>query len=138
MADTPQKPEAPAQNSGGTGAKKPPRGRPFVKGQSGNPGGRPPVPVELKALANEVSAAGLEAIKRMFLRPDLTPEQAVLLLEKVEDRFGRLAGDKAAEIGLQRARAFTDRLNSEHLSTEQRGKLVDAEIAREAADPKQG
>jgi hypothetical protein len=47
------------QNSDGN-SRKMPRGRPFPKGKSGNPGGRPVIPVDVRALANERTPQAME------------------------------------------------------------------------------
>lgn len=53
--------EAP-QSSGGSGKSKPPRGRPFQPGQSGNPGGRPKGLREVQDYAGEYT---FEAVDKL-------------------------------------------------------------------------
>jgi hypothetical protein len=73
----------------------------FVKGQSGNPGGRPKEDADLKALAREHSA---EAIKRLaeWMRSD-NPKASVSACNALLDRgFGKptntIAGDPDAPL----------------------------------------
>lgn len=72
-----------AQNSAAAAPKKP-RGRPFKKGQSGNPGGRKPVPKDIK-----------DAFR------NLTPK-AIKTLEEALDEGGAVAV-RAAETIIERA-----------------------------------
>ena len=60
--------EAMAAKNMGKSRKKMPRGRPFQKGQSGNPGGRPKVIAEIRDLAREQTEETMKVI--MAIRDD--------------------------------------------------------------------
>jgi len=73
------------ENSGGSGGKrKPPVGRRFQKGQSGNPGGRPKTLAEFKELTRNHSAEAVEKLVRMMRNGP--PTQAVRAAEILLDR----------------------------------------------------
>ena len=80
-------------------------GKPFVRGESGNPSGRPKVVLEIRDLAREFGPAGITKLAEMAgLAPGMPAEaEAVRLgaLKELLDRgFGRatqpLAGDSDA------------------------------------------
>lgn len=58
--------------------RRPPRGRPFVKGQSGNPGGKPPLSPELKAI-KELTVDELKRTISKYFR--LSKDQVNEILE---------------------------------------------------------
>jgi len=74
------------------------RGRPFVKGKSGNPGGRPHVIAELRDLARRhapdaIKELGRLALKARSSRPALPPSVSCLIAvtkRAPRYRFGRL------------------------------------------------
>lgn len=61
---------------------------PFVKGQSGNPGGRPKAIAEVRALAQEQGAMAIERLARIARGKD--PKAAVAACRELLDRgFGK-------------------------------------------------
>ena len=59
-----------------------PRGKPFAKGKSGNPGGRPKVVADVRALAQGHAPAAIKELARLALRAerDETRLKAIELL----------------------------------------------------------
>lgn len=58
------------------------RGKPFVKGQSGNPGGRPKENHELKELAQQYTRAAIEALAEALKDKQQRVAAAVALLDR--------------------------------------------------------
>jgi hypothetical protein len=66
-------------------------GRPFVKGQSGNPKGRTPLAAEVRAAARQYT---MEAIERLvhWMRSDQSPSASIAAADKLLDRgWGKAA-----------------------------------------------
>lgn len=100
-----------AENSGGS-AKRRRRGRPFTKGQSGNPGGRPKALREVLELARAYTSRAMERLGELMESEDesIALRAAEALIERgwgkppdldtadrlaaLEDRLG-LAGEEA-------------------------------------------
>lgn len=79
----------PAQNSG-VNAKV--RGRPFVKGQVANPGGRPKVVREVQELARKHTVSAINALARIAKDPGAEHKDRIAAAHEILDRgFGRAA-----------------------------------------------
>lgn len=70
-----------AENSGDTAKK--PRGRPFKKGQSGNPGGRPKLPEEFVELARSRSVDALNYLIDAINDENLPPNARIRAAETI-------------------------------------------------------
>jgi Family of unknown function (DUF5681) len=61
-------------------------GKPFQKGQSGNPGGRPKVMAELKELAREHTAEAIQTLASIMSNPKSTDAARVAAANALLDR----------------------------------------------------
>jgi uncharacterized protein DUF5681 len=95
------------------------RGRPFAKGQSGNPGGRPKMPEELKDAMRGLADKAVEVLREAMKCDD--PRVRVMAATAALDRgYGRPAqtvnakieGVDIAEAHLQALQAFTQSGNT--------------------------
>ena len=93
-------------------------GRPWSKGESGNPNGRPKSPVDIAALAREHGPRCIQVAAELLENPD--PRIRLAALVALLDRgFGRpapavMAADNALSLQFQHlvaARAFSDALH---------------------------
>ncbi len=76
----------------GTSKKKMPRGRPFKKGQSGNPGGRPAAIAEVRDLAREQTEKSVKALVTIRDSKKAPPAARVAAANSLLDRgWGRPA-----------------------------------------------
>lgn len=73
-----------AENSKETAKK--PRGKPFPKGVSGNPGGRPPMPEELKITAQGFCPEVLQTWVTIMRNPDARDSDRIKAGENIMDR----------------------------------------------------
>lgn len=73
-----------AQNSGETAKK--PRGRPFRKGQSGNPGGRPAIPEHVREACRALTEMAVETLKTVMNDLDAPAAARVSAANAVLDR----------------------------------------------------
>src|ERR1700722_3606341 len=64
-------------------------GRPFKKGQSGNPGGRPRVAGELRALASQHVPAAIEELARLALKARSESVRVAAIPELFDRGYGR-------------------------------------------------
>jgi len=65
-------------------------GKPFQKGQSGNPGGRPKVVAEVKELAREHTAEAIQTLVSIMSNPKSAPAARVSAANALLDRgYGR-------------------------------------------------
>jgi len=71
-----------AQNSGKTAAK----GRPFAPGASGNPGGRPRIPEEVKELARAHTVEAIRTLAEVMGDPSAPHAARLNAAEKLLDR----------------------------------------------------
>ena len=76
-------------------------GKPFEKGQSGNPGGRPKVVAEVKELAREHTAEAIQTLVSIMSDPKSAPAARVSAANALLDRgYGKppqhITGDVAA------------------------------------------
>ena len=76
-------------------------GKPFKKGQSGNPGGRPKVVAEVKELARKHTGKAIETLVSIMANPKAAPAARVSAANALLDRgYGRpaqhISGDIAA------------------------------------------
>lgn len=71
-----------AQNSGKTAAK----GRPFAPGSSGNPGGRPRIPEEVKEMAKAHTAEAISTLAEVMKDVSAPPSARVNAAERLLDR----------------------------------------------------
>ena len=58
------------------------RGRPFKKGKSGNPGGRPKVIAELRALARAHAPDAIKELARLAIKTQSKPKARRLVLRQ--------------------------------------------------------
>jgi hypothetical protein len=76
---------------------RPPHGRRFVKGQSGNPGGRPKAALDIQTLARQHTPDAIAALVAALASPKERVSAAVALLDR---GWGRptafIAGDSSA------------------------------------------
>ena len=61
-------------------------GKPFKKGQSGNPGGRPKVVAEVKELAREHTSEAIETLVSIMTNPKSAPAARVSAANSLLDR----------------------------------------------------
>jgi hypothetical protein len=61
-------------------------GKPFKKGQSGNPGGRPKVVAEVKELAREHTGKAIETLVAIMSNPKAAPAARVSAANSLLDR----------------------------------------------------
>ena len=61
-------------------------GKPFKKGQSGNPGGRPKVVAEVKELAREHTGEAIETLVSIMTNPKSAPAARVSAANSLLDR----------------------------------------------------
>jgi hypothetical protein len=76
-------------------------GKPFKKGQSGNPGGRPKVIAEVKELAKEHTVEAIQTLVSIMTNPKFAPAARVTAANALLDRgYGRppqhITGEVAA------------------------------------------
>jgi len=65
------------------------RGRPFKKGQSGNPGGRPRVVAELRALAHEHAPEVIKELARLALKARSESVRVSAIRELLDRGYGK-------------------------------------------------
>ncbi len=65
------------------------RGRPFGKGQSGNPGGRPRVVSELRALARERTPDAIKELARLALKARSEAARIAAIRELLDRGYGK-------------------------------------------------
>ena len=85
-------------------------GKPFKKGQSGNPGGRPNVIAEVKELAREYTGEAIETLVAIMTNPKAAPAARVSAANSLLDRgYGKppqhITGDVATSYVATTARA---------------------------------
>jgi len=81
-------------------------GRPFEKGRSGNPGGRPRVSAELRDLARRQAPDAIKELGRLALKARNETARIAAIRELLDRGYGKptqiLAGDDAADTGLKK------------------------------------
>ncbi len=92
---------------------KTPPGKPFTAGQSGNPGGRPRLPDDVKALARSYTRKAIETAAEIMLNPE---ETGTARMSAVNTLLNRGWG-----------------MPAQHVTTENLGNLSDAELRAELA-----
>jgi hypothetical protein len=104
----------------------PPRGRPFTKGESGNPGGRPKVggAAEFRQLARQAAATFLDALVAKAEAQQLSFEQLTAALDNAATRGGCLTDERQAEIDGKRLHALGEILAGLHLTAEHRTQIL--------------
>lgn len=108
-----------AGNSGGQ--RKMPTGRPFPKGVSGNPSGRPKEYREVVALAREKSAAAIATLAEIMTNTELRESARVKAAEVLLDRgYGKAP---------QTVNINTDAMSDEELFSEARAIIMRREEA---------
>ena len=74
-------------------------GKPFKKGQSGNPGGRPKVVAEVKELAKEHTVEAIQTLVSIMTNPKFAPAARVSAANALLDRgYGRPAQHVTGEV----------------------------------------
>ena len=66
-----------------------PVGRPFVKGQSGNPGGRPRIVGELRYLARAHAPAAIQELARLAMKAKSETARIAAIRELLDRGFGK-------------------------------------------------
>src|SRR5262249_33067619 len=100
-------------------------GRPFQKGQSGNPGGRPKEIAEVKELAREHMPAAIEALASIMNNPKASDAARVSAPAALVDRvYGKPQQHIDAEIG-----SYVVRLTTPYDSAEEWEAAVTLEMA---------
>ena len=66
-----------------------PVGRPFVKGQSGNPGRRPRIVGELRDLARAHAPAAIQELVRLAMKPKSETARIAAIRELLDRGFGK-------------------------------------------------
>lgn len=72
------------------------RGRPFEKGRSGNPGGRPKVSADLRDLAREHAPAAIDELARLALKARSEPVRIAAIRELFDRGYGKPASSSVA------------------------------------------
>lgn len=65
------------------------RGRPFQKGQSGNPGGRPRVAADIRELARALAPSAIEELARLALKAKSESARISAIRELLDRGLGR-------------------------------------------------
>ena len=79
--------------------KRKPRGKPFPKGVSGNPGGRPKQVHELMEMARGLSAEGIEELAAIMRDKELPPAMRMAAIDRILDRgMGKPVQPTAADL----------------------------------------
>ncbi len=66
------------------------RGRPFARGVSGNPGGRPRVVAELRELARQHAPAAIAELARLALRARSEAARIAAIRELLDRGYGKV------------------------------------------------
>lgn len=75
-----------AGNSEGTAKKKRGAGRPFAKGQSGNPSGRPKIPEDIKQAFKDLTPKAIETLQKILDDDDAKYADKIKAAEIIMDR----------------------------------------------------
>lgn len=98
---------------------------PFVKGQSGNPGGRPAVVAEVRKLARAHTATALRALVEIVSNQEAPPAARVSAANSILDRgYGRPSQAIEASLVSKQARECSD---EELLAILSAGKVVNSD-----------
>jgi hypothetical protein len=108
-------------------AVKPPRavrGKPFRKGVSANPGGRPATAAAFRAQSREAAATFQALIIALGQAGKLEFAELTLALDAAATRAGYLTDEKRVELDAVRLGALAAILGGEHLTEDQRTKIL--------------
>lgn len=118
----PRKPRKTAQNRGA----QPPRGRPFPKGVSGNPGGRPK---EEREVVEAIRLRGLELVEKL-MELALQDGNVLAIKEALDRGYGK--AKQVVEVGGAGGGPVRHRLDFGKLTVEQRKELLSLVVSARA------
>lgn len=105
-------------------------GRPFAKGVSGNPGGRPATAAAFRQLTRAAAAAFLDQLVALARAGKLDFGQLMSALHDSATRGGCLTDEKIAELDTLRLRTLADVLAGAHLTEQHRTNILEDYQAR--------
>jgi len=122
------KPKSPAEPAENSGEKSVTRGRPFQKGESGNPGGRPRS-AATRAATGETIEALLEELRER--RSKLKFEELMIGLKYCAEALGLLTPGERVTLEGRLLESLGHILSGAQLSDAQRSKIIDDFQARQ-------
>jgi hypothetical protein len=110
----------PTQNSGRNSGNL----RPWRKGQSGNPGGRPRYAPEHRARCRELAELALEKLAERLVAGELANHELLAAYEALADRGGFLAADRIATVQASMWRTCEAILSMSTVPNDERRRLI--------------
>jgi hypothetical protein len=122
-----------------------PRGRPFEKGQSGNPGGRPRIIADVRNLARQYLPAAIDELARLGLKAKSEAVRITAIRELIDRGFGKATSPPVAirvpaideydgnEAVLRAVHAIVDAVAEGDVSPGQARELLELILAQHAA-----